>query len=152
MKAPRKVIFFISGPAPTEADLTAVDGLLKPRTNIVFRNASQIGDTDCLEKCDAVAGAVPSRYAAWPREDAAKAVTAMTPPPPPEGAVNLPLITPTPPAVPTPEDIEAFGKLSIEKALAEVGTDPRSVERAIQLEGLGKNRKSLIARLKESVK
>src|SRR5215203_116237 len=56
-----KIIYFIDGPIPEEADYDASMGLGQ---GVVFRNARKIVLGAPLENCDAVAGEVPADYAA----------------------------------------------------------------------------------------
>ena len=60
MKLP-VILYFIKGPLPSEADVkkaSSYDGSAK----VVYRNGNHVEDTDSLELCDGVAGAVPARY------------------------------------------------------------------------------------------
>lgn len=56
------VLFFTAGMVPTDAEL---DEIAKYRPNVRIRNATMVAALpfDSLESCDAVAGAVPDRYA-----------------------------------------------------------------------------------------
>jgi len=56
-----KILFFIDGPVPSEADQVAVYEL---NTSVVFRNAQHVFSVD--EECDGVAGDVPKAYANYP--------------------------------------------------------------------------------------
>ena len=62
----QKILFFISAPNPTEADLAAAEKI----GTTAFRYAGAIRPIDTLEKCDAVAGdpdVIPESYrAAFP--------------------------------------------------------------------------------------
>lgn len=53
-----KIIFFIAGMSPTKAESTAIE---KSGAKHI-RNASLVKPIDAVEKCDAVAGAVPAKY------------------------------------------------------------------------------------------
>ena len=54
----RKVLVFISGPVPTEADRALAAKL----NTAMFRNADQVQPGENPEKCTHVAGAVPRNY------------------------------------------------------------------------------------------
>lgn len=56
-----KVLYFINGAMPTEAEYEAAQAI---GPGAVFRNARKIVSGAPLENCDAVAGAVPPDYAA----------------------------------------------------------------------------------------
>lgn len=59
----QKILFFISAPNPTEADLAAAEKI----GTTAFRYAGAIRPIDTLEKCDAVAGdpdVIPESYKA----------------------------------------------------------------------------------------
>lgn len=56
----KKTLYFIKGPVPTKADIEAAQKL----EGAVFRNANFVGNEGRLEDCNAVAGAIPARYAA----------------------------------------------------------------------------------------
>lgn len=56
-----KILFFVMGNAPTEAEYTLANDL---GTGVVFRNATKLVPGAPLENCDFVAGAVPDDYAA----------------------------------------------------------------------------------------
>jgi len=58
----RKVLFFITGPVPTKADVAAASEIVG---NVVFRNANFAG-SEHPEICDAVAGCVPENYSHLP--------------------------------------------------------------------------------------
>lgn len=62
MSTKRKILFFISGPVPTEAQEQLANELANTKTTVCFRNGLQVSSDDSLEKCDAVAGDVPARY------------------------------------------------------------------------------------------
>ena len=62
----KKVIYFINGPVPTVEQRNEAATL-----GAVFRNALAIGQTDYVEKCDAVAGCVPAAYRNIPMAKAA---------------------------------------------------------------------------------
>ena len=53
----KTILYFILGAMPTEAQYKEAEKL-----GAVFRNANQVGDSDNLEHCDQVIGAVPKRY------------------------------------------------------------------------------------------
>lgn len=55
-----KVLFFVNGAMPTEAEYAAAEAI---GPGCVFRNARKIVPGAPLENCDAVAGAVPEDYA-----------------------------------------------------------------------------------------
>lgn len=58
IKTSKKILVFIAGSIPTEAELAFAE---KHNTSM-FRNAT-VGEPDaCLEACDAVAGCVPEAY------------------------------------------------------------------------------------------
>lgn len=158
----RKVIFFISAPAPTAAETALAESLAKPRTQIVFRNAQHIVRGEALEKCDAVAGAVPELYKDYPREDAAKVAISGNDSTPPKQ--NKPLVDeqgikttisgkPPIPAgqIPPAEVVNAFSELSIEEIMSRMEKGEFTAADAIKLENLGKGRKTLLARLSEVV-
>ena len=62
----QKILFFIAGPNPTEAELAAAEKI----GTTAFRYAGAIRPIDSLERCDAVAGdpdVIPETYkAAYP--------------------------------------------------------------------------------------
>ena len=55
-----KTIFFIAGMSATKAEAAAIE---KTGASCI-RNASLVKPTDAIEKCGAVAGAVPAKYKA----------------------------------------------------------------------------------------
>lgn len=57
-----KVLFFIVGPVPTEADKAAAAAIENKTIRVMFRNASAIGDGDAVESCDGLAGKIPALY------------------------------------------------------------------------------------------
>ncbi len=61
--ANKKVLYFISGPVPTDAERKAARNCLDLEVNVYFRNASG-ALSDTVEKADAFAGAVPANYKA----------------------------------------------------------------------------------------
>lgn len=67
-KYPR-ILFFVVAAMPTEEDFLASEEL---GPNVAFRNASMVPTDGALEKCDGVAGCVPTRYAeAYPTAEEA---------------------------------------------------------------------------------
>lgn len=63
-----KIIFFIKGSVPKPEDAEAAEKL---GFNVVFRNALFVDDGGAPEACDGVAGAIPAKYADFPKaEDA----------------------------------------------------------------------------------
>lgn len=68
MKQP-KILFFIDGPVPTDAERLEAFDL---QAQVAFRNAQHVTRVD--EECDGVAGAVPEAYADFP--DAEEALAA----------------------------------------------------------------------------
>lgn len=117
-----KVLYFIAGAAPTEADLEDAEQYYNGKSNVAFRNARYVHKDEAIEAFDIVAGCVPENYAKaalekgedalrpTPIVDAA-AVPAGSPlappplvdpavePPPPPKAPETP---PKPPATPKP--------------------------------------------------
>lgn len=64
----KKVLYFVDGFAPSRAELQAASQINAP---VEFRNVQIIDASTPLEKCDGVAGKVPSAYAeAFPVLDA----------------------------------------------------------------------------------
>ena len=53
-----KILFFINGPVPTEAEREQAAQIVG---NVVFRNA-KFADGESCEQCDGVAGSVPENY------------------------------------------------------------------------------------------
>lgn len=58
----KKVLFFISGPVPTAAQMAQADTITTNSRVVAFRNATQVGKDDGLERADFVCGDVPARY------------------------------------------------------------------------------------------
>lgn len=54
----KTILFFIEGSIPTDEERAAAEKLGTSR----FRNARLVKDSDPIEKCDAVAGAIPEIY------------------------------------------------------------------------------------------
>ena len=54
----RKILFFIAGPVPTEAERAEASEIVG---NVVFRNVKFAADEN-PEQCDGVAGLVPDNY------------------------------------------------------------------------------------------
>ena len=54
----KKILFFIAGSIPTDEERAAAE---KMGTSM-FRNCQLVKDSDPIEKCDSVAGAVPEIY------------------------------------------------------------------------------------------
>lgn len=80
-----KVLFFINGAMPTEAEYAQAEEI---GPGCVFRNARKIVPGAPLENCDAVAGAVPDDYAAiFPMAEADHKIEPGTMP---EGLVSRP--------------------------------------------------------------
>jgi hypothetical protein len=97
-----KVLFFIIGPTPTEADFAAADKLTSTRQQVVFRNAEQVSPTDGVERCDFVAGAVPAGpYSKVPRADKPAEAIASPAPAPALAPVEV-AVAPAPDAAPIP--------------------------------------------------
>lgn len=57
-----KILFFIAGPVATDADKAAASALESKTVQVVFRNASAIGDDDAVETAQGLAGCVPAIY------------------------------------------------------------------------------------------
>ena len=57
----KKILYFISGPAPTEKQIEEAINI-----GAYFRNTSLINDGDPLENCDSVCGNVPKQYLVYP--------------------------------------------------------------------------------------
>lgn len=57
-----KVLFFIAGPVPSAAEISAAASIEDKATKVVFRNASAIGDGDSVENADGLAGVIPDFY------------------------------------------------------------------------------------------
>ena len=60
-KITKKILYFISGPAPSGQQIKQAMEL-----GASFRNAALIGENESLEKCDAVCGEVPKEYQGFP--------------------------------------------------------------------------------------
>jgi hypothetical protein len=60
-KITKKILYFISGPAPSGGQIKQAMEL-----DASFRNATLVGENECLEKCDAVCGEVPKHYQGFP--------------------------------------------------------------------------------------
>lgn len=56
------VLFFISGPVPTEAQKAEADEMVSGKVKVSFRNALYVAEGDSLERCNFVAGDVPHQY------------------------------------------------------------------------------------------
>lgn len=151
----RRVLFFIVGAVPTEAELAAAQTL----GTKMFRNAAQVTDLDAIERCDGVAGAVPPRYAKCPRLDApavAAPIPAETPvittteAPAPAAPAVAPTVAnePTSDAV-SEEDVSAFAGNSVDTIVGMVKRGEVSKERALELERRGKNRTTCIKRVSD---
>lgn len=54
-----KVLFFIDGSLPTEAEITSANSI---KGKVCFRNATMVGDDHKPEDCDYVCGHVPEAY------------------------------------------------------------------------------------------
>ncbi len=80
MKLKSSVLFFIAGSAPTVEESAAAAKLGTAK----FRNASQVTLGDAVERCDGVAGCVPTSYLKFPRVDVVQVE------PPPVVATNPP--------------------------------------------------------------
>jgi hypothetical protein len=158
----RRVLFFIAGPVPTEAELAAAEQL----GTKMFRNAAQVTKDDAVEKCDAVAGAVPPSYAKLPRVEVPAVAVAPAPETPantqseapadPAPAAPAPVTIESQPVTQgeqpvTPEEVKAFSSNSIDSIVGMVKRGEVSRDRAVELERQGKNRKTLIQRLTEAV-
>lgn len=148
-----KVIYFIDGPAPTEADHAAVERIAKYRSHIVFRNAQHIVKGEALEQCDLVAGAVPSLYANFPHAEENKGDQVPVPAP---GAVSTEVTAPASAPVatapvdglaPDASEVESWGNYSIKACVSMVGRKEITKERAVALEEAGKKRASLLKQL-----
>lgn len=62
-KQPR-FLYFIKGAIPSDIESLEAEQL---GSNVAYRNANFISDTEALEPCDGVAGAIPSIYKKQPR-------------------------------------------------------------------------------------
>lgn len=176
MKLKSKVLFFISTPVPSEVEVALADKLTTSRRVVAFRNASQVNDSDSLERADYVCGEVPDRYLveakgwvipqvidlkqpelsfepepAAPASPMSSVATGSGEGSAPAAGAGEQSSTTTPPVEPTAEDIKAFSALNIDAVLAKVNAGEITREAAVKLEQLGKGRKSLIARLTETV-
>lgn len=60
-KITKKILYFISGPAPSGQQIKQAMEL-----GASFRNAALINENESLEKCDAVCGEVPKHYEGFP--------------------------------------------------------------------------------------
>lgn len=61
----KKVLFFVNGPSPTSAQMKQA---FKIEGNVQFRDVTRFDPTLPLEKCDGVAGDVPTLYSeAYPQ-------------------------------------------------------------------------------------
>jgi len=60
-KTTKKILYFISGPAPSGGQIKQAMEL-----GASFRNATLVGENECIEKCDAVCGEVPKQYQGFP--------------------------------------------------------------------------------------
>ena len=58
MATPR-ILFFIAGGIPTEAELEEARAIGSP---VAFRNVQFVKSDSSVESCDGVAGAIPERY------------------------------------------------------------------------------------------
>lgn len=83
-KRATKTLFFIEGVAPNEAEQAEADEL---PGMVCFRNVTKYREEDAVEDFDAVAGAVPPKYAAAAR---LKAATAEGQPAPPLASTDAP--------------------------------------------------------------
>jgi hypothetical protein len=63
-KITKKILYFISGPAPSGGQIKQAMEL-----GASFRNATLVGENECIEKCDAVCGEVPKQYQGFPIAD-----------------------------------------------------------------------------------
>lgn len=90
LKYPR-ILYFIEGSMPTQADIKAVALL---GGNTVFRNAHHCGEGHNPEVCDGVSGAVPAVYKAK-YKDGSEVIAAFT-----ASVTGAPVETPPAPVVP----------------------------------------------------
>lgn len=58
-----RILFFIIGPVPTAEDVAKAGEI---GAQVIFRNASAVGEYDKPEDCDGVEGAVPEAYKKFP--------------------------------------------------------------------------------------
>lgn len=122
MNVRKRILFFIAGSAPTEAESAAAATL----GTKMFRNASQVFSGDTPESCDGVAGKVPVSYAHFPRADAAPSEPA------------APVATLNPPDFVKPAAVAA----------AVVSDDPVAAQRAAEDEGA---KSATVAQLKAAL-
>lgn len=163
MSAKSKVLFFISGPVPSDAQQAQADEITTTKRAVMFRNALQVGPNDCLERADYVCGEVPPRYSVKTASFNPPEVIQLdqpelpleTTPATPMAAVSVaPVAIAAPvivPSEPTEADVKAFSALNIDAVLAKVKAGELTREAAVKLEQLGKGRKSLLSRLTEAV-
>lgn len=101
LKKKTTTLYFIKGSSPTAEELAdaATYGTK------MFRNASQVQDTDRPEKCDFVAGAIPPAYAAIPKAEPLAPVA-----PAPEPAIAQEPAEPAPELEPVVPNVAKRGK------------------------------------------
>lgn len=150
-----KVIYFIDGPTPTEADHVAVDRIAKYRTQVVFRNANLIVPGEALEKCDLVAGHIPALYNEFPRaeENKGDAIPVPAPGVVAEETINSEKPVAEAPVAASPTDgidaseVERWGNYSVKACASMVADKSITKERALALENAGKKRATLLKQL-----
>lgn len=60
----KKVLYFIAGPVPTDAEREDAEQYYNGKSNVAFRNARFVNKDEAIEAFDIVAGLVPANYAA----------------------------------------------------------------------------------------
>lgn len=60
----KKVLFFIAGPVPTDAEREDAEQFYNGKSTVAFRNARFVNKDEAIEAFDIVAGLVPANYAA----------------------------------------------------------------------------------------
>lgn len=60
----KKVLFFIAGPVPTDAEREDAEQYYNGKSTVAFRNARFVNKDEAIEAFDIVAGLVPANYAA----------------------------------------------------------------------------------------
>jgi hypothetical protein len=60
----KKVLYFIAGPVPNDAEREDAEQYYNGKSTVAFRNASKVNKDEAIEAFDIVAGRVPANYAA----------------------------------------------------------------------------------------
>lgn len=72
----KKVLYFIAGAVPTEAERDDAEQYYNGKSTVAFRNARFVNKDEAIEAFDIVAGLVPDNYAAAALEKGEEALQA----------------------------------------------------------------------------